>query len=99
MLTVPVAAVAAMFHRSSGSIRTMFDTVPPLTTGEVRVLLVSVSVVARPTSVSVLVGSVSVPVLTMVPMIGEVSVLLVSVCVFVVPTTAPVAPCPVVAWM
>ena len=50
-------------------------------------LLVSVSVVARPTKVSVLVGRVSVPVLTMVEMTGAVSVLLVSVCVPVKVTT------------
>ena len=55
-------------------------------TGLVSVLLVSVSVVARPTRVSVDVGSVRTPVLTMVEKIGAVSVLLVSVCVAVVPT-------------
>ena len=55
--------------------------VPPLIVGEVSVLFVSVSVVARPTSVSVEVGSVSVPVLTMVEMTGAVSVLLLSVSV------------------
>jgi hypothetical protein len=49
--------------------------------GAVRVLLVSVSVVARPTSVSVEVGNVSVPVFEMVEIIGAVRVLLVSVCV------------------
>ena len=43
------------------------------------VLLVSVSVVSRPTSVSVLVGSVRVPVLTIVAMTGAVSVLFVNV--------------------
>lgn len=55
------------------------------------VLLVSVSVVARPTKVSVDVGSVRVPVLTMVEMTGEVSVLLVNVCdaVFVVTVSDP----------
>ena len=45
------------------------------------VLLVSVSVVARPTNVSVLVGSVNVPVLLMLEITGVVSVLLVSVSV------------------
>ncbi len=44
-----------------------------------KVLLVSVSVVARPTSVSVLVGRVRVPVLTIDEMTGAVSVLLVNV--------------------
>ena len=51
----------------------------PFSTAEVRVLLVRVSVVARPTTVSVLVGRVSVPVLLMLLMTGAVSVLLVSV--------------------
>ena len=37
-------------------------------------LFVNVSVVARPTSVSVLVGSVNVPVFTIVPMTGDDSV-------------------------
>ena len=44
------------------------------------VLFVSVSVVARPTKVSVEVGRVKVPVLTIELMVGVVSVLLVSVC-------------------
>ena len=43
-------------------------------------LLVNVSVVARPTSVSVDVGRVRVPVLTIVLITGAVSVLLVNVC-------------------
>ncbi len=51
------------------------------------VLLVNVSVVARPTSVSVLVGKVSVPELTILPITGLVRVLFVRVCVAVVPTT------------
>ena len=42
-------------------------------------LFVNVSVVARPTNVSVDVGNVNVPVLTIVPIIGDVSVLLVRV--------------------
>lgn len=53
------------------------------------VLFVSVSVVARPTTVSVDVGNVNVPVLTMVAMTGAVSVLFVNVCASVVPTTTP----------
>jgi len=57
--------------------------------GLVSVLLVSVSVVALPTNVSVLVGSVNVPVLLMLEIIGAVSVLLVNVCVSVVPTGVP----------
>ena len=52
-----------------------------VTVGLVRVLLVSVSVVALPTKVSVLVGSVNVPVLLMLAIIGVVSVLLVRVSV------------------
>ena len=67
--------------------------------GEVSVLLVSVSVVALPTNVSVLVGSVNVPVLLMVEIIGVVSVLLVKVSepakvakVPVVGSVTPVAP-------
>ena len=55
-----------------------------------RVLLVSVSVVARPTSVSVLVGRVRVPVLTIVAMTGAVSVLFVSVSVVFLPTKVSV---------
>jgi hypothetical protein len=58
--------------------------------GEVRVLLVSVSVVARPTNVSVLVGSVNAPVLLILEIIGEVSVLLVSVSVPAKVTKVPV---------
>ena len=49
--------------------------------GLVSVLLVSVSVVALPTNVSVLVGSVNVPVLLMLEITGAVRVLLVSVSV------------------
>jgi hypothetical protein len=69
--------------------------VPPLATGKVPVivlperlivLLVRVSVVALPTNVSVLVGSVNVPVLLMLEIIGAVSVLLVSVVVLVAVT-------------
>ena len=54
-------------------------------------LFVSVSVVARPTNVSVLVGNVSVPVLDIVEMIGFVSVLFVSVCVPVSVATTDVS--------
>ena len=69
--------------------------------GLVSVLLVSVSVVALPTIVSVLVGSVNVPVLLMLEIIGAVSVLLVSVSVPVnvaIPAAANVdAPVPPLA--
>ena len=58
-------------------------------TGEVSVLFVKVSVVALPTKVSVLVGKVSVPVLTIVAITGAVRVLLVKVWVAVVPTNEP----------
>ena len=47
--------------------------------GATKVLLDSVSVVALPTNVSVLVGNVNVPVLLMLEIIGVVSVLLVRV--------------------
>ena len=65
--------------------------VPPEITGLVRVLFVSVSVVALPTRVSVEVGSVIVPVLDIELMIGVVRVLLVSVWVSVVVTSVFVA--------
>ena len=52
-----------------------------MTVGLVSVLFVRVSVVALPTNVSVLVGSVNAPVLLMVAMIGVVKVLLVKVSV------------------
>ena len=50
-----------------------------MTVGFVSVLFVNVSAVALPTSVSLLVGRVSVPVLVMVDMTGLVSVLFVNV--------------------
>lgn len=62
-----------------------------LITGDVRVLLVRVSVVARPTSVSVEVGNVKVPVFVMLDMTGAVKVLLVSVSVLALPTSVSVA--------
>ena len=65
------------------------DTVPDRVTAP-SVLLVSVSVVARPTRVSVDVGSVRTPVLTMVEKIGAVSVLLVNVSVVARPTRVSV---------
>jgi len=52
----------------------------------ISVLFVNVSVVALPTSVSVDVGNVNVPVLLMDDIIGVVNVLFVNVCAFVVPT-------------
>ena len=55
--------------------------VEPFNLGDVKVLFVSVSVVARPTSVSVPVGMVTVPELLMLVITGVVSVLFVSVCV------------------
>jgi hypothetical protein len=58
-------------------------------TGSVSVLLVKVSVVARPTSVSVPVGIVIVPLLDIDAITGSVSVLFVSVWVSVVPTMTP----------
>jgi len=64
--------------------------VPPEIVGLVRVLFVSVSVVARPTKVSVEVGSVRVPVLEMLEMTGLVRVLFVSVSVVALPTRVSV---------
>ena len=81
--------------------------VPPLIVGLVKVLFVSVSVVALPTNVSVDVGSVSVPGVTNLFNDWLVSVLFVSVCdpvnvatvesmakVMVSPDTAEVKPVP-----
>ena len=62
----------------------------PLSTALVSVLLVRVSVVARPTSVSVEVGSVIVPVLLIVLITGDVNVLFVSVSVVARPTSVSV---------
>ena len=59
--------------------------------GATRVLFVSVSVVSRPTRVSVDVGSVRTPVLTIEEMTGAVRVLFVSVCVAVVPAKTVLA--------
>src|SRR3989338_11328258 len=56
-----------------------------------KVLLVKVSVVARPTKVSVAVGSVSVPVFEIVPITGAVKVLFVRVSVVARPTRVSVA--------
>jgi hypothetical protein len=58
--------------------------------GLVKVLLVRVSVVARPTSVSVEVGRVRVPVLLMLDITGEVNVLFVNVSVVALPTNVSV---------
>ena len=72
-----------------GNVSVPVLTIVPMT-GDVSVLLVNVSVVARPTRVSVAVGSVNVPVLTIVPMTGDVSVLLVNVSVVARPTRVSV---------
>ena len=61
-----------------------------MTVGLVSVLFVRVSVVALPTNVSVLVGSVNVPVLLMLEIIGAVNVLFVSVWVAAIPATVSV---------
>ena len=61
-----------------------------MTVGFVNVLFVNVSVVARPTNVSVDVGKVNVPVLEIVAMIGVVSVLFVNVSVVARPTKVSV---------
>ena len=65
--------------------------VPEVITGLVNILLVNVSEVARPTKVSVVVGRVRVPVLTIVPIKGDVSVLLVRISAAASVTTTPVA--------
>ena len=65
-------------------------TVGDVIEGDVKVLFVSVSVVARPTKVSVDVGNVSVPVLEIVEITGDVSVLLVNVSVVSLPTSVVV---------
>ena len=72
MVKVPVAITSYWSELSPVGV-TVPVVVTVLTRGVTR-LLVSVSVVARPTSVSVLVGSVRVPVLTMVLMTGADSV-------------------------
>ena len=59
-------------------------------TGVVSVLFVRVSVVARPTRVSVEVGKVNVPVFTIVAITGAVNVLFVSVSVVALPTSVSV---------
>jgi Zn-dependent protease len=58
-----------IYHDSTGQLNTA-----PLSAGLVRVLFVRVSVVARPTRVSVEVGKVIVPVLVIVLIVGEDSV-------------------------
>ena len=79
--------------------KTMLESlsVSPVTTGEVSVLFVRVSVpaiVAKSASASAVLNSASVPVRVFEARETD---LFVSVCVFVVPTTAPVAPCASVA--
>ena len=72
MVKVPVAMTSYWSELSPVGV-----TVPVVVTVPMRSvmrLFVNVSVVARPTSVSVLVGSVNVPVFTIVPMTGDDSV-------------------------
>ena len=85
----PEAMVPVVFIEVEPAINEAPLIVPPVMTGLVNVLLVKVSVVARPTKVSVLVGRVRVPVLTIVPIRGAVRVLFVSVSVAVSVTTTP----------
>lgn len=79
-LTVPLAAkvvndpVLGVVAPTDALLIVPPEIVPPLIDGLVSVLFVNVSVVARPTKVSVEVGSVSVPVLTMLEISGVVSV-------------------------
>jgi hypothetical protein len=86
MFLKPTASVPSTVHEDNVPLAGV-PNVGVVSVGEVRVLFVSVSVVARPTNVSVLVGSVNVPVLLMLEIIGVVSVLFVSVAVPVVVTT------------
>ena len=81
-LPLPVSSVTAVAIWREVAVRVLF----------VRSidLLVRVSVVARPTNVSVLVGRVSVPVFEIEDITGEVSVLLVSVSVVALPTNVSV---------
>ena len=86
MIDSEVAKVVAVAVAKVSSSSTAVPETPVLITGLVsvglvKVLLVKVSVVALPTKVSVEVGKVNVPVLTMEPMTGVVNVLFVSVCV------------------
>jgi hypothetical protein len=81
---VPVAAVAEIVIVSLIVVASSFVRV-----GLVSVLLVRVSVVARPTKVSVLVGRVNVPVLTMLEITGVVIVGLVAKTIAPEPVVAP----------
>lgn len=67
LLIVPPEIVAVFMV---GEVSVTVDNVPPFIVGEVKVLLVKVSVVALPTKVSVVVGRVSVPVLVIVEITG-----------------------------
>ena len=77
--------MANIAHVAEHTARDLIDHLPllqvlvPFCTAPVIVLLVSVSVVARPTNVSVEVGNVKVPVLTIVAITGAVKVLFVNV--------------------
>jgi hypothetical protein len=74
IVTVPVAADVETDVLSIGATKIGFVTVAVLIAGEVNVLFVRVSVVARPTRVSVAVGSVTVPVFEIVEIVGDVKV-------------------------
>jgi hypothetical protein len=79
---VEVEAVMPLTGRPVQFVNVPEDGVPrtgAVSVGLVRVLFVNVSVVARPTKVSVEVGRVKVPVLVIVEITGEVRVLLVNV--------------------
>ena len=100
--TVPVTSGRVMVRSAVGSITVKvvsnsFAVAPsnttqfPSTIGEVRVLFVRTSVVARPTRVSVDVGSVKVPVFVIVEITGDVKVLFVRVSDVLRPTNVSVA--------
>ena len=86
----PAAIVPVVFTEVVPVISEAPLMVPEVMTGLVNVLLLKVSVVLRPTNVSVAVGKVKVPVLTIELINGAVKVLLANVSVAASVTTTPV---------
>ena len=78
--TITTALALVSPSKTLISVPVVVIAVEPLILGDVKVLLVKVSVVVRPTRVSDVVGSVNVPLLLICAITGVVSVLLVSVC-------------------
>ena len=81
ILVVPALSVPLMSIVVWPMILELPEIVPEVITGEIKVLLVKLSVVLRPTKVSVLVGRLSVPTLVIVLITGLVMVLLFKVSV------------------